>query len=141
MSKKNIILIILSAVLLVLVLVLIATAESGKKIVSPGRPVETVKNENVVLSAASYQAKVKEIFLAYEKSVADDNFTLEKIAELKNKLLGVKGLPAQFKNLHLDFILALDRMEKYLADNDDREKTISQKMMAQLKTDYSWLNN
>ena len=141
MKKKTKILNILLLVLLALVVYLIFTSESVKK---TGGLVQPVKNENVALSEEGYRTKVKEIFTAYEKLALDDNFTTDKIEQLKNELLVLKldlKTRIEFQKLHLGFIQALDKTESYLNSRVEREKISSQQMIDKLKVDYSWLNN
>lgn len=138
MTSKSKVLIFFLLIFLILVLYLILTSESVKKIDNSGL---SANNQTTPLSEENYKIKVKEIFTAYEKLLQDNNFTIEKITELKNELLALKGLPTKFKELHLKLILALDKMEDYLNSQDKQEKNASQQIDSQLKADYSWLNN
>lgn len=140
MMKKLKILIILSLVVLALIFYLILTSASVEK---PGDSVanQAARNKAVALSDENYRAQVKEIFSSYEKLSQDNNFTADKAADLKNKLVDLKGLPAKFKELHLKLVLALDQMEDYLRQNGQRQNNFSQRIINQLKADYGWLNN
>lgn len=138
MAKQAKILIFFSLILLALILYLILTSESIKKI---DNPEPNVKSETGAAPAEDYQSKVKKIFTAYEVLARQGNFTAEDIVNLKSKLLALKGLPAKFKELHLKFISALDRMEDYLKQKDQQGKSASQQIFNQLKADYSWLND
>lgn len=139
MTKRAKILIFLSLVPLVLISGLILTSESVKK--TDNFSVQPAKNKITALPEEDYQAQAKKIFSAYEKMTQDKNFTIEKIVELRGRLLAIKGLPAKFKELHLQFVSALDRMEDYLNQKDQQGKNTSQKIINQLKANYSWLNN
>lgn len=143
MTKKAKILIFFLLIILILILYLILTSESVKQINNPllGQAGQPVKSQATALPEADAQAKVKEIFTAYEKLAKDNNFTTEKIAELKNKLSVLKGLPANFEKLALNFVVAMNNMEDYLKKKDRQAKNASQQMINQLKADYSWLNN
>jgi hypothetical protein len=136
MDKKNKILILLLAVLLVLVFYLILTSESIKQTENLS---QEIKSNKAVILEANYQNKASQIFTDYEKLLQDKNFTVEKITELKNELLGLK-VPAKFKELHIQFVQALDKMENYLSRKDEQEKNTSQQMINQLKADFGWLN-
>ena len=137
MAKKDNFLIFLLVILLVLVFYLILTSESVKRTENFS---QEVKNNAAVALETNYKDKAKQIFADYEKLTQDKNFTNEKIAELKNKLLGLK-VPTKFKELHIQFVLALTKIENYLSRQDEQEKSISQQITNQLKADYSWLNN
>jgi len=137
MTNKIKILIFSSLILLALILYLILTSDS----VRPTDQATPQAEQAAVLSEGDYQLKVKEVFKAYEELSRDNNLTVEKIAELKNELFNFKGLPAKFKNLHINFVLAMDRMEDYLKVNDQQARNASQQIISQLKADYSWLND
>lgn len=136
MTKKAKVLIFFLLILLVLVLYLILTSESSTKLNDFS---QQAQDEKIVLLEENYKAKAKEFLSAYENLIKDNNFTAEKITELKNKLLDLK-VPAKFKELHIQFVLALDRMENYLSQKDEWERSDSLRMVNQLKADYSWLN-
>ena len=146
MNKKQKILIFLLLILLLLVLALIFTSESFKP---KNSPVQEVKQASSVLLEADYRLKTKELFNIYDSLIKNDSFNKENIAELKNKLLALKGIPEKFKDLHIRFILALTGLENYLdqkselKENNDGEpgKNSSLEAINQLKLDYSWLNN
>ena len=137
MEKKAKILIVLLLVLLLLVLYLIFTSESVKEANNPA--LET-KQDNSAMLETDYKLKAKEFFTAYEGLIKNNNFTEQNITELKTKLLELK-VPAQFKELHIKFVLALTRMENYLSQKNEQEKSDSFQAVNQLKADYSWLNN
>lgn len=144
MTKKAKILIFFSLIFLGLILYLILTSASVKKLdnssLSSGRAGQAIKNQ-AALSDQDYQAKVKEIFNSFEKLSQDNGTSTEKIIGLRDKLISLKGLPAKFKDLHLKLVLALDRLEDYLKRNDQRGKNTSQQIGDQLKNDYGWLKN
>jgi len=136
MNKKLKVLFLLLAVLLLLVLYLILTSESARE---ESRPAPA-KNEAAVQLENNYTTKAKELFNDYSKMVQADSFTLEGLAALKNKILDLK-VPTKFKELHINLVLALTKMENYLNSRNEQEKIFSQQMVNQLKADYSWLNN
>lgn len=139
MSKKAKILIFLLLIFLALVLYLILTSESieNKKLTKQTN--QTVKNENTASLEANYRSQAKEIFTAYGKLAQDNNSTADKVKQLKNQLLAL-SVPAKFKELHINFVLALVRLENYLSGQKQEEKNASRQIINQLKADYSWLN-
>ena len=115
-----------------LVLYLILTSESVKNQAATSLP--AANNQTAPASLAdSYRPQVKELFASFEVMARDNSFTKEKIFELKNKLLGLK-VPAEFKQLHLNFVQLLDKVE-------GEQKSAGLQTANQLKADYSWLNN
>ena len=137
MNKKQKILIFLLLILLLLVLALIFTSESFKP---ENNFVQEVKPNNSVLLEADYKQKAKELFNIYDSLIKNDSFNKENIAELKNKLLALT-VPVKFKELHLQFVLALTGTENYLNQEGEEGKNNSLDVVNQLKIDYSWLNN
>ena len=74
------------------------------------------------------------------RQTADENLlTLEFINQTKNQLLALK-MPTKYKDLHLDLILAMTKMEDYLEDGDEGKKAESEELIQQAKTEYEWLN-
>ncbi|MBI4779316.1 hypothetical protein HY797_02600 [Candidatus Falkowbacteria bacterium] len=137
MQKKQKILIFLLLVLFVLVLYLILTSESARKIDNSGKP---IKSESSVSPENGYKLKTKEFLSAYENLIKADSLAEKDIMELKNKLLDLR-VPLEFKELHMRFILALNSMENYLSQKDEQGKSDSLQAFNQLKADYSWLND
>ena len=137
MAKKQKILIFLLLILFLLILYLIFTSESVKRTDSFARL--TGQDSSASLEN-DYKLKAKEFFTAYENLIKSDSFTGANIAELKNKLLGLK-VPVKFKELHIRLVLALTKMENYLNQKDERDTSDSSQAINQLKADYSWLNN
>jgi len=131
-------LLILLSILLILVLFLIFTSASAKKTYNNTN--RSVKNLAVPVSDEDYKTKVKAIFALYEARAQNKAFSIENVSELKNQLLGL-NVPAGFKNLHLNFVLALTRLEDYLNRKDEQVENSSFQMFNQLKADNSWLNN
>jgi len=136
MTKKNKVLISLLVILLLLVLYLVLTSGSVR---DESRPAPA-KNEDAVQLENNYTTEAKELFNDYLTMIQADSFTLESLAALKNKILDLK-VPTKFKELHINLVLALTKMENYLNSRNEQEKIFSQQMVNQLKADYSWLNN
>lgn len=134
MTKKLKILICLLIALLLLVLYLILTSESA-----------TNKNQSASIEKTNIQMEneyikqAKEIFSAYNNLTVSDNFTREQVSALKNQLLELK-VPTKFKELHINLVMAMTKMENFFDSNNEEEKTSGQQIISQLKNDYSWLN-
>lgn len=137
MLKKPKILIFLLLILFGLILYLIFTSESIKPADNSN---QELKPDNLAWLENDYKSQAGKFFTAYESLISHNNFTEKNIREIKNKLLDLK-VPIKFKELHLQFILALNKMENYLSQKDEQEKRHSLKAINQLKADYSWLNN
>ncbi len=140
MTKNIKILIFSLLILFLLVLYLIFTSGSIKETSVPADTAEQIKKDDMVLLENDYKSKTKEFFGAYENLIKDNNFTEENVTELKNKLLNLM-VPVKFKELHIQFVLALTKMENYFRQKDEQEKSDSLRAVNQLKADYSWLND
>ena len=137
MAKKSKILIFFLLIALALALYLVLTSESVKKDNGSGDQAQNQTSERL---EEEYLPKSAELFKQFGDLISRDDFTAEKITELKNKLLELK-VPAKFKDLHVKFFMALTKMENYLSANDEAEKAESRQTINQLKADYSFLNN
>jgi len=135
MTKRERVLIILIFVFLLASVYLILISKPARKVDQLNL---TSDNRAIALMEEKYQEQAKNIFIDYEKLIADNNYALEQITQIKNKLLDLKT-PAKFKELHLNLVLALMRMENWLIDKNESEKTKSQQIIDQIKIDYSWL--
>ncbi|MFH1233752.1 MAG: hypothetical protein V1649_03855 [Patescibacteria group bacterium] len=110
-------------------------------------PIQKINNPNLALSNISiaqmengYKAQAKNIFNDYTRLIINNNYTLDQITQIKNRLLNLK-VPAKFKELHVNLVLALTRMENWLINKNESEKIACQQIVDQAKTDYDWLNN
>lgn len=135
MVKKNSLLLILLIILLGLASYLILSSGSLKNKLSLKQVQEPSGEERVL----NYQSRVKEIFNDYSGLNLSEGLTKEKTTELKGKLLDLK-VPAEFKQLHVNFVLALTHLENYLSGRQTQEKILSRQIIEQIKADYGWLN-
>lgn len=86
-----------------------------------------------------YKTGTKNILTDYSALLESNNLNLEIVEADKNKLLDLK-VPGQFKDLHLNFVLAVSKMEDYLKNGKEEDKADSQRMISEIKADYVWLN-
>mgnify|MGYP001607965876 CR=1 FL=1 len=140
MTKKTKILLVLFVAALLLSLYLIATSEKVSKNKSgnlsgneKGEKVDLVKLEN------DYKEGAKEAMAGYSRLIQGSAANAGQIEQLKNNLLALK-VPAKFKDLHIDLVLAFDKIGKFLETNDEGEKIASQQMINRIKANYVWLN-
>lgn len=136
MIKKERILIMLILVFLLATVYLILTSKPIQKIDQSRLASD---NNNIARLEEKYQAQAKNIFSDYEKLIANNNYTIEQITQIKNKLLNLK-VPTKFKDLHINLILALTRMENWLINKNESEKIAGEQIINQVKTNYAWLN-
>lgn len=89
---------------------------------------------------ADYRVKTKaivaEVTSAVEAPAAEGSSLAGKA---KNELLGLT-VPSQFKELHLNLVLASDSLIKFFQSGAQAEKLASIDLIKQAKTKYDWLN-
>lgn len=65
---------------------------------------------------------------------------LEKTSYLRNYLMEMK-VPTKFKDLHLNLVLALNKMDDFIESNSEAKRLESQELIERAKIDYEWLND
>ena len=86
-----------------------------------------------------YKAAAKAILADYSNSIQVADAKADQIGKAKSELLTLK-VPTKFKDLHLNLVLAMVKMENFFASRDENEKIASQQMINQIKVNYAWLN-
>jgi hypothetical protein len=86
-----------------------------------------------------YEENFKKIFGEFEKSAGDEKLNIEEVKKIKEKALALK-VPTKFKDLHINFILALAKMENYFNKGDDKEKIASLDAIKAIRENNLWLN-
>jgi len=69
--------------------------------------------------AEDYKIKVKNILPIYEEVIS--NIDKEKLAELRGQLLELK-MPVEFKDLHVELVLLLDKIEQDVSSEEAQAK-------------------
>jgi len=148
MSKKAKILLILSCLALLIIIYIAITSESDviklehKSIDNSGsKSINKTTQPTVSIEQlkAEYQEKVSVIMAKYLDLVEQEKLEINNLNEIREELLELK-LSEDFKDLHINFILALDKMEDYLLNGDMEAKLGSEQLISDLLDDYSWLN-
>ena len=141
MPKKITIFIILISVLL-----LSACSITEPKVDEENKSAEQSNNQQVSepidigLLTKAYQMEVKVVLNNYLRQTQDESLiTVDDVSQTKNSLLTLK-MPVQFKDLHLNLVLAMDKMEDYLIDGDEVKLRESRELIRQAKEEYEWLN-
>jgi len=137
MTKKAKVLILILCLSLLLIIYLILTSEST---LTKSLPAETAnKAADSGALAATYRQQIAPIFKSYLELEKGD-YTVDQVTQLKNQLLDLR-VPTEYKNLHINLVLALTKMENYLTSGDKAEKVASQQIISQAQADYDWLDN
>jgi len=130
----------------ILFLYLIITSESIKPDNKPSE--EETRQANIANLTAEYKVESGRILKSYLVLVEQTDVegedelikivSAEQVASIKAELLNLK-VPAEFKNLHLDLVFAMTKMENYLTDNSFEEKIASQQLINQARVNHAWL--
>lgn len=70
---------------------------------------------------------------------ADREIVPARISQLRNRLMDIT-VPAQFRDLHLNLVLAFSRMENYFVEESGSDREESIKLITQAKLKNDWLN-
>jgi hypothetical protein len=87
-----------------------------------------------------YRAKTKVIVAEVASAIdapAEQGSNLA--GKARTDLLGLT-VPSKFKDLHLDLVLASDRLLNFFKNGEQAEKLASLDLIKQAKTKYDWLN-
>ncbi|MBU4257354.1 hypothetical protein KJ586_00520 [Patescibacteria group bacterium] len=144
MANKSKIFIFFIIILLIIAVYLAVISKPAKQ--DQAEKQNDAKTNNVVdamlnldLLKKSYKAETKVILANYLRIAQDETINIESVKQTKEQLLSLK-VPIEFKELHLNLVLALDEMEDYLENGDEADKRKSQEMIEQEKTKHEWLN-
>lgn len=143
MTRQYKILLVLLAVAIVAVLYLIINSKPvndvEKQVVNEPQKVEKVEKVDLVKLENDYKENFKEIFTNYVLALQDMDLSVDKAVFIKKQVLDLR-VPTNFKDLHLDFVLAITKMENFLTDDDEKEKEEGQRIVDEIKVNYEWLN-
>ncbi|MDD5290827.1 MAG: hypothetical protein PHZ04_01800 [Patescibacteria group bacterium] len=136
MSKKLKILIVLLVIILALFLYLVLTSRplDGGAGVKANNQANEIKEKLI----SDYKNNASRILTDYWQLAEGKDIPVEEGEYLKNRLLELK-VPADFKELHLNLVMALTKLNNYLENGDEEEKEESEQMVNQSASEYDWL--
>jgi len=140
MTKKFKFLILMLAIAAALFIYLVVTSESLDKQagnIPANNDSELIAQKEKI--SADYKINTKEIIKNYTDLAAKEEITVEEVIARKNELLNLK-VPAEFKDLHVSLVMAIEKMESYLAEGKKNDQQESQNLISEAKTNFSWLN-
>jgi len=85
-----------------------------------------------------YQKNIKDILLVYLDLINNNSLSQEKIEKLKKELFALK-VPPQYRNLHLQLVTAMNKMQEYLKSGDEKTKLAQEDIINDLRHQYQWL--
>lgn len=143
MTQKKIIIICLVALSLSLAAYLVFSLKRVAVVKSPAGANESAQDNksggiDLKKLETGYKTQVKFIVNEYETLFGRTEKSAEDVAGLKNKLTEL-SVPTDLRNLHLDLVVAFSRMENYLREGNEEDKTASEEIMERAKSGYKWL--
>lgn len=142
MNKKEKILLILVIAALTVALYLIATSSpvnNTKQSAPDNQAGEEGQGIDLVKLEEDYEKEVKSIFADYLRLTAEADLDGARVKQIKNKLLALRT-PTKFKDLHLNLVLAMVKMEDFFISGAAEEKVASQRLLSEIKANYIWIN-
>jgi hypothetical protein len=137
MSNKIKILLTLLIVAIILVFYLVIKSKPLSRI--PEQPNEQTRKVDLKQLESDYKSEAKGILNDYSLLISKENLKVEEVKIIRDRLLGLK-VPAEFKDLHLNLVLALAKMSESVNEAEVKEKEASAKLIQDLKAKYVWLN-
>lgn len=132
LKKKNILILLVVFGLAVLVYLLLSSESADKKAVE-----DDGKNE-VSTIAIEYTSQMKDLVADYRQIIFNNELDIEKIEAIKNSILGLT-VPAQYKDLHVQVILALIKMEEFIKGGSQNYKAESNNLINEALANNNWL--
>lgn len=101
--------------------------------------IQNNKEENIAKIESDYEINFKNIFSNYLNLADSNKLSADDLKKAQAQTLDLK-VPTKYKNLHIEFVFALIKMEKYLKTSEIQERDESQKILSKIKADHTWLN-
>lgn len=137
MSKNGKIL--LSLLALAVLLIVFLALRSKPLAQTPPQNEGAVEKVDLEQLEKNYKKEVKIILADYSALIKEGEPAKEAIISIKEKLLGLK-VPAEFKDLHLNLVLAVAKMAESANEANANGKEAGAKLIQDLKAKYVWLN-
>ena len=134
MNKKtrNIFLLFIVLVLLVSIYLLLSYESSDRPVA------EECIQQDAGAMAEKYTGQLKFLVADYREAISNDELDTEKIKNIKNSILDLM-VPAQYRDLHVQIVLALVKMEEFVKNKDQAYKIESSNLINEALANNSWL--
>lgn len=99
----------------------------------------TVEKIDMAKLEKDYEDNFKRIFSQFAQLASEEKINKEIVGTIKNETLALK-VPTKYKDLHIDFVLALVKMENYFSGGDNKEEAASLDAIKRIQENYLWLN-
>lgn len=87
-----------------------------------------------------YKKGISQAFSGFSALKENTGLTVPRIEEIKNQALDLR-VPGEFKDLHLNFVLAMIRMEDFIQTGSEEAKTASENLVEKIKNNYPWISD
>jgi hypothetical protein len=134
MNKKtrNIFILFIVLVLLVSIYLLLSYESSDRPVAEEGI------QQDAGAMAEKYTGQLKFLVADYREAISNDELDTEKIKNIKNSILDLM-VPAQYRDLHVQIVLALVKMEEFVKNKDQAYKIESSNLINEALANNSWL--
>ena len=132
MKKKYLFLILLILLVLLIALYIVFTPEKTDYYLKLEESIAKESKVNVVINASDYKKEILPILNSYLDLLENNSFSEENILNLKTNILEIK-VPKNYKELHLNIILALERMEEFIKTENEEDKISSVNLLNEAK--------
>jgi hypothetical protein len=86
----------------------------------------------------AYRAQIKTEYEKVYNYLKESKNNASDLVSIRTAILALR-VPTRFRDLHLELVLAIDRMENYEKFGKTSDKTESEKIINRLKTENQWL--
>ena len=127
-------------ILIILILASVIILFSRAKTITLNRQEQTKAAVDLVKLKSDYESNMHTIYKGFSQLVNADTSDLNQINDYKGKTLELR-LPPEYKDLHIQMILAINKLENFIKTGKREDKLASQKIINDLNVKYTWLNN
>lgn len=151
MTKEVKILSVLSLTVFVLAMYIwigsrrVRIADDGKSQLGNGAEIVQEKPApDLVKIESDYRENTKNILRSYEEMINEEDLLensekIKEVNDLEDDLIGLT-VPEEFKNLHVNFVLALNKIESYAKNGNKEDMSKGLLMIQEIKNQYTWTN-
>ncbi|MFA6394096.1 MAG: hypothetical protein WCW25_04460 [Patescibacteria group bacterium] len=120
---------------LVVISAVVLTSQDSFK--GPESVVPAVSYEK--LTADVYKEKARAALAGYSAIAAKENFTADDIRTIKDVFLAIKGMPGEYKDIHVRLVMALIQIEDSLISGNQKALEEGQNKINEAKAANIWL--
>lgn len=142
MSKnfKIILILIAAAITAILFLIIVYGQDSNNSFLEKMSVKKEEPEAKIDLAALNeeYRGGISEALAEFSALKEGADLDVSRIEEIKNKALDLR-VPGEFKDLHLDFVLAMVRIEDFIQTGSEEAKIAGEELIEKIKSSYPWI--